>query len=52
MLDFLLIFLIGTILGLVIGYLRKAKKKGIRCIGCPDAKTCSGSCGSCPGCGK
>ncbi len=34
---------IGTIVGLIlyIGYMRKEKKKGVKCIGCPNAKTCS-----------
>ena len=31
-------------------YILKAKKKGVDCIGCPSAKTCSGKCGSCEGC--
>ena len=52
MINFILVFLIGTLLGLVIGYIYKSKKRGVKCIGCPDAANCSGSCGSCPGCGK
>ena len=32
----------------------KAKKKGIKCIGCPDGAKCSGNCTGCSGncCGK
>lgn len=29
-----------TILGLVTLYIIKEKKKGRKCIGCPDSKTC------------
>ena len=40
-------------------YIYKAKKRGVHCIGCPDAKACaarnqaggcSGSCAGCTGC--
>ena len=31
-------------------YIYKAKKRGQKCIGCPDSKTCSGNCHSCGGC--
>ena len=41
-----IIFIVGTAAGYVLG----AKKKGVKCVGCPDAKQCSGSCGC--GCGK
>ena len=36
------------ILSLAIWYIRKESKKGIKCVGCPYAKGCSGqgSCGS------
>jgi len=30
-------------------YIYRAKKRGAKCVGCPDSKTCSGSCGSCSG---
>ncbi len=33
-------------------YIYRAKKSGQKCIGCPDSKTCSGSCHSCSGCGE
>ena len=51
--NVILIGVIGLILGLAAGYVYKAKKRGAKCIGCPDAKTCSGNCGGCScGCGK
>ena len=30
------------------GYIIRARKKGKKCIGCPEC-SCSNSCGSCPG---
>ena len=38
---------IAAIVGLAAGYVYKAKKRGVRCVGCPDGGTCSGSCGCC-----
>ena len=35
------IILIVLIISSVIIYIIKAKRKGVKCIGCPDAKTCS-----------
>ena len=39
--DILTVAIIVVILGLAIGYIRRAKKKGVKCIGCPDGATCS-----------
>lgn len=53
--DFILIGVIVTILGLVIWYIVRAKKRGTKCIGCPDGPKCSGNCGcsgNCCGSGK
>ena len=45
---------IVLVLGGAIFYIVKSKKNGVKCIGCPDAKVCSGKCarcaGSCSGC--
>ena len=50
--DSILVFAaIAAILTAAISYIHKQKKQGVKCIGCPDSKTCSGTCGSCPGCG-
>lgn len=42
-------FIVGGILILAVGaaavYLRKAKKQGKKCIGCPSGGCCSGKCG-------
>ncbi len=45
--NFILIAVLVVVLALAIGYVIKQKKKGIKCIGCPDSKNCSGNCGSC-----
>ena len=37
------------ILGGAIFYIIRSRKKGIKCIGCPDAKSCSGNCSGCSG---
>ena len=54
--DYLLIGIIALILGGVIFYIHRQKKKGVKCIGCPDAGKCSGNCagcsGHCDGCGN
>lgn len=31
-------------------YIYRAKKNGVRCIGCSSGKSCDGSCGSCGAC--
>ena len=35
------------ILGGAVAYICKAKKKGVKCIGCPDSGKCSGNCSGC-----
>ena len=40
-----IVVVITTAAGL---YIRREKKKGRRCVGCPHGGSCSGSCG----CGK
>ena len=47
MIDFLIIAIILAIVGGAAFYIYKAKKSGAKCIGCPQAKTCGGNCGSC-----
>ena len=39
--DMLVVIILGIILGFVISYIIKEKKKGTKCIGCPNATTCS-----------
>ena len=47
--DFLVIAVVAVIVGLGIWYLYRAKKKGVKCIGCPDGAKCSGNCSGCSG---
>ena len=49
MVNVIVIFVVAAIIGVAAGYIWKAKKRGVKCIGCPDGATCSGSCGSCSG---
>ena len=50
--DWLIIAVILAITGAALWYIYRAKKKGAKCIGCPDSSACSGKgmCASC-GCG-
>ena len=40
--------IVMLILGVSITYIVKAKKAGVKCIGCPAGGTCSGKCNGCP----
>lgn len=46
MVDLIALAVIAAVIGLAAGYVYKAKKRGVRCVGCPNG----GNCGSCPGC--
>ena len=41
MTDFIIIILLIIILGGAITYMQKEKKRGVKCIGCPDADVCA-----------
>ena len=41
--DAIIIIVLVAILALAIGYVVKAKKRGAKCIGCPN-KNCNGKC--------
>lgn len=45
--NFIIIAVLVLIIGLALAYVIKAKKSGAKCIGCPDAKKCSGNCSCC-----
>ena len=50
MTDYIVIGIILIIIGLAVGYLVKAKKRGVKCIGCPEGCKCSAkSEGDCNG---
>ena len=39
--DLVIILLLVFILGAAITYMKKEKKRGVTCIGCPDAPNCA-----------
>ena len=45
--DYLIIAVVLAIMGAAVLYIRKAKKKGVKCIGCPDGAACGGKCAGC-----
>lgn len=46
--NVIIVLIVGCIVGAICIYLRRAKKRGETCIGCPYAKQCGGKCnGSC-----
>ena len=47
--DYVIIALVAVVLGLVIWYIRRAKKNGVKCIGCPAGGNCAGGCAGCSG---
>ncbi len=42
--NFIIIAVLLIIIGAVIFYIVKSKKRGDKCIGCPYAKQCGGNC--------
>ena len=42
--NYIIIAIVAAIVAGIIFYLRREKKKGATCIGCPYAKECSGKC--------
>jgi len=49
MVNLILILVLAAIIGGAGLYIYKAKKRGVKCIGCPSAKTCGGKCSGCSG---
>ena len=43
------VIIILAILGGAAVYLYRAKKRGVKCVGCPDSGSCSGNCKGCSG---
>lgn len=53
MTDVIVLVVVLLIVGGAITYIVKAKKKGIKCIGCPSGGSCSGNCsGNCSAAGS
>ena len=45
MVDFIVIGIVAVIVIAAMTYIVKAKKSGVKCIGCSSASSCSGTCG-------
>lgn len=45
--DVIVSVILIAIIGGIVAYIVKAKKRGEKCIGCPYAKQCGGKCGGC-----
>ena len=50
--NLILALVLAAIIGLASLYIYKAKKSGVKCIGCPSGSACSksGGCSGCCGC--
>ncbi len=49
--DMILVAILVLILGAAVIYIIRAKRRGVKCIGCPAGAECSGKCsGKCAGC--
>lgn len=51
MADFIVILILLLLVGGAVRYIVKAKKRGVKCIGCDCSSSCS-MCGSCSACNK
>ncbi len=45
MADFIVVMILLVIIGMAVVYIIKAKKQGVKCIGCPAAGKCAGAKG-------
>lgn len=50
MADMILVIVILAIVGAAVVYIRKEKKRGVQCIGCPAGGTCAHKQGGASGC--
>lgn len=50
--DVILVLIIVAILAAAVAYIIRAKKKGVKCIGCPAAESCAAKKNKCTGCGS
>ena len=50
--NVIILAVIAFVVGAAAGYVRKAKKQGVKCVGCPDSGHCSGNCSGCSCSGK
>lgn len=47
MADILVVGILVLLIGLAVLYIVKAKKRGVKCIGCPSCGTCSRNHAAC-----
>lgn len=47
--DIIAALVLAVILGGAVAYIVRAKKKGAKCIGCPNGAKCGGNCAGCSG---
>ena len=45
--NFIIIAIVVLIVAFAVAYIVKAKKKGVKCIGCPEGSKCTGKCNNC-----
>lgn len=50
--DLFVLVIVAVVLFVVIRYIVRAKKRGVKCIGCPEGCSCGKENGSSCGCGK
>lgn len=43
--DVIVLLIVIAVVGAASLYIYKNRKKGVKCIGCPYANSCSGGCG-------
>ncbi len=50
--NLIVLIIIASIVGASALYIYKAKKRGVKCVGCPDSGSCAskGCGGNCSGC--
>lgn len=51
MADFIVAAILVIVIGAAVVYIVKAKKSGVKCIGCPAGGNCSGKCNGQSECG-
>ena len=45
--NYIVIAVLALVIGGAVIYVLKQRKKGVKCIGCPNGSDCSGDCCSC-----
>ena len=45
--NILIVLIVLLVVAAAVIYILRAKKKGGKCIGCPDSKNCKGNCSDC-----